>query len=397
MDVLEDENRRGLLRQRFDQSASREEQRVPVADLVTAAGADQQREMRRDFCRFAVEQARDRTLELFDGRSRGVRVEHACDLLQLGPERTVRRDLAVGERTASDHPRSFIRGKTGELAREPRLADSRGTEHRDQVRASLGDDPFPDSAEHRELGDATEHRDAPLCTLAGRNSSGNGAPHPDRGLLSLGDDRVCLLEVDHGACRPIGLVADQDAVRRCRFLHPRRRVHHVARHHSLPLRHARSEGHERLAGVDRDPHLEIEVGIGRIHRLNSPAHRQCGANSALRVVAVGDGHAEHRHDRVADELLDGSAERFDLIAHAREVRSENRAHVLRVELLGARSEADQIGKENRDDLALLRQAVRSGGQRLGASEAELRYRRVLLAAIRASRHDRRVRAEQDLV
>jgi hypothetical protein len=44
---------------------------------------------------------------------------------------------------------------------------------------------------------------------------------------------------------------------------------------------------------------------------------------------------------------------LELAAHARVVRTEQCTHVLRVETLGARGEADEVGEENGDDLALL--------------------------------------------
>jgi len=62
---------------------------------------------------------------------------------------------------------------------------------------------------------------------------------------------------------------------------------------------------------------------------------------------------EQRHHRVADEFLDRAPEALQLEAQTGVVRREQRTHVLGVELLGARGEADKIGKKNRNDLALL--------------------------------------------
>ena len=68
------------------------------------------------------------------------------------------------------------------------------------------------------------------------------------------------------------------------------------------------------------------------------ADRECRAHGALRVVLVRDRRAEHGHDRVADELLDRAAVSLELLAHAREIRREQGAHVLGIELLGSRVE-----------------------------------------------------------
>ena len=66
---------------------------------------------------------------------------------------------------------------------------------------------------------------------------------------------------------------------------------------------------ERLAGGDPDPNLELALFGERV----SDGER--GADGALGIVLVCDRRAEHRHDRVADELLDGAAEALELGAH----------------------------------------------------------------------------------
>ena len=63
--------------------------------------------------------------------------------------------------------------------------------------------------------------------------------------------------------------------------------------------------------------------------------------------------AEERHDGVADELLDGAAEPLQLGLHPGVVGREHPADVLGVELLGAAGEADEVGEQHGDDLALL--------------------------------------------
>jgi len=73
---------------------------------------------------------------------------------------------------------------------------------------------------------------------------------------------------------------------------------------------------------------------------------------------VGYGGAEHGHDGVAGELLDGAAVALELGAEADVERGQERADVLRVELLGPSREADEVAEERRYDLALL---ARGGG------------------------------------
>src|SRR5581483_10237430 len=60
------------------------------------------------------------------------------------------------------------------------------------------------------------------------------------------------------------------------------------------------------------------------------------------AVRMRNRSAEDRHHGVADELLHRAAPLFDLLAKPRVVRSQECAHVLRVELLGTACEADEV-------------------------------------------------------
>ena len=67
---------------------------------------------------------------------------------------------------------------------------------------------------------------------------------------------------------------------------------------------------------------------------------------------MGNGRSEEGHHGIPDELLDGPAVALELGAQAVVVRAQDRVDVLRVERLGARGEADQVGEEHRHDLSL---------------------------------------------
>ena len=108
------------------------------------------------------------------------------------------------------------------------------------------------------------------------------------------------------------------------------------------------------------------------------------ARSASSSCATG--RAEHRHHRVADELLHRAAEALELVAQARVVGPQQRAHLLGIHLLGARREADEVGEEDGDDLALLEPRLLLGRERRGAGVAEARAVGVLLAAAGAREH-----------
>jgi hypothetical protein len=115
------------------------------------------------------------------------------------------------------------------------------------------------------------------------------------------------------------------------------------------------DGHERLARVHSHANLELAV-------LGDPVtDRERRAHRALWVVLVRDRRAEHRHDRIADELLHCAAALLELRPQALVVRTQDRFDVFWVERLGARGEADEVGEEDRDDLPLASQRTRSVG------------------------------------
>jgi hypothetical protein len=146
-----------------------------------------------------------------------------------------------------------------------------------------------------------------------------------------------------------------------------------------------TEGDQRLARVDGDPQLKL--GFLLHHPV---ADRNRCTDRALRIVLVRNRGAEERHDGVADELLHSAAEALELQTQAAVIGRKERAHVLRVELLGARGEADQVGEEHGDDLPLLAPG-RLERERRTAGIAESRAATVLMAADRTSRHAGSVR------
>jgi hypothetical protein len=116
------------------------------------------------------------------------------------------------------------------------------------------------------------------------------------------------------------------------------------------------------------------------------ADRERRADRALGIVLVRGRSAEERDHGVADELLDGAAEALELAAQVRVVGSEEPAHVLGIELLGAGGEADEIGEEHRHDLALLAHRRGRSLQRRAARVAEPGGARILSRAAWADDH-----------
>jgi hypothetical protein len=173
---------------------------------------------------------------------------------------------------------------------------------------------------------------------------GDDLPHGDETRFPLRFDRLCLAVVDHVARRAMGRLADEDAVHRGGGLEPRGGVDDVAGDDRLAGGDIGVECDERLARVDGRADLEIRRAVADRDRRQ---HRTNG------IVLVRHGCAEDGHHSVADELLHRAAALLDLLAEPGVVRREHRAHVLRVELLGAAREADEVGEEDRHDLPFL--------------------------------------------
>ena len=164
-------------------------------------------------------------------------------------------------------------------------------------------------------------------------------PGLDRLRLALGLHRLGGPVVDRVARRAPCRLADEDAVDRCVRLEPRRGVDDVAGDHALALLRPGAERDERLPGVDADAELELGLLVE-----DPVADGERGADRALGVVLVRDRRAEHGHHGVADELLDCAAEALELVAQPRVVRPEQRAHLLRIHLLGARVKPTRSAK-----------------------------------------------------
>ena len=202
--------------------------------------------------------------------------------------------------------------------------------------------------------------------------------------------------VDEDLARlPVGRLADHERADRGGCLQAGGGVDDVAGRDSLALLRARTECDHRLAGVDADPHLQLEPGLPLVQVGDRLQDAQAGADRPLGIVLVRYRCTEDGHHRVADELLDRAAEALDLAAEASVVGPDPRAHVLGVGRVRAGGETDEVTKENRDDLPLLGHGRPRLLERRAALEAKLRPLRVLFAAARAGRHEPSLRRNPD--
>src|SRR6266508_4040262 len=208
--------------------------------------------------------------------------------------------FAVWETAALSPTHSVATRRNGleQLVRQPALADPWNADERDELRRSLGADACERVGEEVELAlpadqlgsTALHHIDADRGPVCDRFPNTNGL------LLALRLDRLAFPVLDHVSCHAIRLLADEDAVRRCGLLQPARRVHDVARDHAFAPFGPHSDRHKSVAGVDRNPRLDLLLVKRPV------ADRDRRSDGALGVVLMRDGSSEDGHDCVTDEL-----------------------------------------------------------------------------------------------
>ena len=347
--VLEHEQQGFALGQPFDQLPRRELQVDRVVGRLVQAQSQQQREVACGVVDLGHRQQRARErCELGPRRVGRLVVEDPRRAPNDLAGSQVRGGLLVGEAPAPQ--RAPVRGDdVGELAREPRLPDTRRPEHGYQMWPARTHRALPRRADQRQLlvaPDQRRVRDRP-----GARHGLSDQPRRHRLALALGHDRRELLVRERVSGQPPGLRVDDHATRGRRVLQARGRVHDVA-------------GGERVLGrrVDRDHGLarahggadrEVEPRMPKIELVDPLEHGARSGHGALGVVRARERRAEHGQHRVADVLLDGPAVLLDPAADLVVVELVPFADVLGIGAVGLLGRADHVDEQDRDELALL--------------------------------------------
>ena len=287
---------------------------------------------------------------------RRVGVEDAGVALQDLRERPVRHAVAVRQAPSPEDQRCGIHalGRVEELAGEPGLADAGVAVEGHEVRTTIPRHPFVDAPQHIELSIAPDHR----CGEAGdaarpRPGLPEQAERTDPIAFALEFQLAVILEREPTGGTG-GALGHQHGARVRGRLEARRGVHGVAGHHRLAGLRRRHGEH--LAGVHADADLQRDVvrpaELG-VEVLEATEHPQRGPEGAGGVVLVRGRHPERGHDGIADELLDGAALGFDLLAHRRRVGLHHLLEPLRVQPFAEGRRSGDVGEDHRDELAFL--------------------------------------------
>ena len=237
-----------------------------------------------------------------------------------------------------------------ELAGEPRLADSRRAEQREQVARLLGDAPPVRATKVLELAAAADETSVEPTLVRGRAAvDGDEPPRVNRRRLAFRAQRLHRVEVRRGAHKPPRGVADDDLSCGRRLLEALGDVDRVARD-ERPTTFA---GHD-LAGVNSDADREQQASFGLellVQLRQRVAHPVGRPHRAQRVVLMELRDPEHRHHAVAHELLHRPAEPLDLAARDVEPAGECGPDGLWIEPLAESGGVGHVREQDGDRLA----------------------------------------------
>jgi len=289
-------------------------------------------------------------LERPKDRIRSIAVTKPQVLTQHLAEWPVRDPVPIRETSArtSDGCRLLVGEDFPPLSYQPRLPDSRLTHDSDEVRLRVSGCSPIGRQEQVELA-LTTHEDSAEAPDAPRPHQGksakDGTTRHSFGLaFRIYVPTVAELECPARRCD--GALSAEHFAWLGRLLEASSDVHGIAGDEGTALARGTDD---HFARVQADAHGQISVE--RVQKAS--LHRERGMQRPLRVILVRSRGSEDRHHRVSRELLDRAARALDLLRHRVVEAFEPYANALGILIPGERRRADEVGEENRDELALL--------------------------------------------
>ena len=278
--------------------------------------------------------------------------------LEQPDHREVGGRLAVGHGAALEHDPALGPLRVGELPEQARLAHSRLPDQRHELAPPLAGQ-LEGLGELLDLG-VTAHEAAESTRRRRLKARPRGAGARDlvdlhRLAPPLDGDRPQRADL-HVALREMPHVGgDEDGARGRELLHPRRQVNGLADGGVVHVEVVRDGAHDHLARVEADADVQRDavsgpdlLGVAADRVL----HPERGIARAHRVVLVGEGRAEQRHDPVAHDLVHRALVVVDGVHHPLEDRVQQRPRLLGIPVGQELQRAPEVGEEHRDLLAL---------------------------------------------
>ena len=230
-----------------------------------------------------------------------------------------------------------------QLVHQPRLADPGFAANQDDGPGRSLDAGVQDRAELSHLRAAADER----IGVRGRNVRSGRPPDVDWTIEPLQPQRADGLIGDRVAGRAVDCVGDERFSTGGAREKPRGDIGGLAGDGIAAMAFAADRTCDDFADGDADMrrkrrrHARLQIRKGGMDL-------QGGAHRAFGVIAVGDRRAEQRHRRIADVLVDRSAEAVDDRVDQREEALQQSVHFFRIQFRRKARIADQIAEQNRD-------------------------------------------------
>ena len=235
-----------------------------------------------------------------------------------------------------------------ELGHEPGFSRTSGTEHGHERRRPLGADAPEGIPKHAQLAIAADERRAQAfdaTMLLGDRAHERARRERLDASDTLRLDLARRVVADTAARDPVGQRADEDLAGPGGLLETRAQVHDRSGHKELGAVPGPRDG---LARVHADAYFERNAFAPQAR--DALAKRERRTHRAVGIVVVCGGHAEDRHHRVADELLDRSAMRLEDRSSGLERPRESLADDLGIVFHPERGRAHDVSEEDGDEL-----------------------------------------------
>jgi hypothetical protein len=206
---------------------------------------------------------------------------------------------------------------------------------------------------------------------------GNGLPRDDGLGLALEAKLAERSGLEVAADEPVGGVGDRNLPGLAHLLQARRNVGRVADGGVVHAQVASDAAHHDESGVEPLPRAEADAARRQLSLIldKGPRDAERGVHGPARVILVGDGRSEQRHDPVAEKLVDRALVAVNFGEHEIEGPAHQPVDLLGVEALRQRRKPRDIHEQYGHLLAFAGERAFRGKDLLGKVLGRVSLRR----------------------